>query len=118
MRYPQLGDAVDFPNGSRAIVSHKYGPNILGVCRLADLYGGRFFYGPEHGPPRPGVPEHVSVSGGPHPGYPVGLFEPVIGEYAVVPCWHWRDLPRAGGGVDYLRAVPLWRVRESDYVGL
>lgn len=104
---PQLGEAVELEDGALAVVSVTYSDTDLGVCRVADLYGGAFFYGPTFGPPAPGKREHVEVSGGPHPAYPLAAFRDT-GRTVEVPCWHWRGAPCAGGGVNYRRTVRLW----------
>lgn len=110
-RGPQLGEAVELLDGKLAVISipeAMYGDGVVGVCRVADVYGGGFFYGPNVGPPRPGVPEHVSVSGGPHPALPLAELAPTY-RTAEVSCWHWKSLPCAGGAVYYRRPVRLWK---------
>jgi hypothetical protein len=103
---PKLGDCVEDQDGTRSVISAseaEYGEGWLGICELG---AASIFYGPDgHG----GATEYVSVSGGPHPAVRIAQLE-LAGE-AVIRCWRWKDRPRAGGGEDYQRTVPLWRIR-------
>jgi hypothetical protein len=107
-REPQLGELVRYPSGQLAVVSEQWGPGRILACRLSDVYGGRFFWGPGHGAPSGERDEHVSVSGGPHPAVQVAWLT-LTGETGLVPCWHWRRRPCAGGGQDYARRVRIWQ---------
>jgi hypothetical protein len=114
-REPQLGELVRYPSGQLAVVSEQWGPGRILACRLSDVYGGRFFWGPGHGAPSGERDEHVSVSGGPHPAVQAEWLTPSAEhgveqawETGLVQCWHWRAMPCAGGGQDYTRRVRIW----------
>jgi hypothetical protein len=107
---PKLGDCVELEDGTRAVISvgPDYGPDWLGICELGRA---SIFYGESHR--GDGRGEYVSVSGGPHPGIRRARFL-ATGETADIRCWRWKDRPRAGGGEDYTRTVPLWRLAPAD----
>jgi hypothetical protein len=111
---PQPGDAVrlDGPYwgaelGAIAIIdSTHYGwdwdtgePHVMLVFKASAFRGPRSAYSADQ-------TERVSCSGGPCPFVKLADLTPA-GERAVT-FWRWRDLPRAGGGVEYQRTVPLW----------
>lgn len=51
-------------------------------------------------------PSHVSCSGGPCPGIDPEKLS-LVG-HRTQRFWEWKDIPRAGGGIDYLEPVRLW----------
>jgi hypothetical protein len=51
--------------------------------------------------------EFVSCSGGPAPYLLASLLQPT-GRSRTVTFWRWKDLPCAGGGVNYTLDVPEW----------
>ncbi|MBX3439813.1 MAG: hypothetical protein KF861_20150 [Planctomycetaceae bacterium] len=69
----------------------------------------RSFWGPAFGPPDDADAGAMSTSGGPFKTVPV---EELAGLQAIGReldwFWHWRDWPRAGGGVDYQKEVTVW----------
>lgn len=69
------------------------------------------FWGPSFGPPDGILPMHMSTSGGPFKTLKVRELEglELIAETEDT-FWHWADVPRAGGGVNRLEKVALWRL--------
>lgn len=51
-------------------------------------------------------PTHVSCSGGPCPGVKPDSLRHI--GYDWQRFWDWKDIPRAGGGVDYHALVRIW----------
>jgi hypothetical protein len=71
----------------------------------------RTFWGPDFGPPDGSRPLCMSTSGGPFKTITLSLIEPLerLGTQLDT-FWHWRDWPRAEGGVDYQREVTVWEL--------
>ncbi len=69
------------------------------------------FWGPSFGPPDGTSPMKMDTSGGPFKTVKIKALEglELLGEEEDR-FWHWRDKPCAGGGVDRLVSVSLWRV--------
>lgn len=69
------------------------------------------FWGPDFGPPDGTKRLHMSTSGGPFKTITLSLIEPLerLGTQLDT-FWHWRDWPRAGGGVEYQREVTVWKL--------
>ena len=93
---PQPGDAV--------IASGKYGvidsdPLFKDEGKVLVVFGASAFR------PR-SKPEYVSCSGGPCPFIPTDRLT-LVG-HRTQRFWEWKDIPRAGGGVEYLEPVRLW----------
>jgi hypothetical protein len=110
---PRPGDVVEIVGdryyakngkaGCRGVIdSTMYGEDLFMVVLGASAFFGCSSERPscthEH--------ECVSCSGGPCPA--VHLNELVAGGQISHRFWHWKDYPRAGGGVDYVRLVNLW----------
>ena len=96
---------------------------LLRVCECAgwatpgrDIYVAprnqvRTFWEPDFGPPDGNRPLQMSTSGGPFKTITLSLSEPLerLGTQLDT-FWHWRDWPRAGGGVEYQREVTVWKL--------
>ena len=71
----------------------------------------RTFWGPEFGPPGGTKRLHMSTSGGPFKTITLSLIEPLERLGTQLDTFrHWRDWPRAGGGVEYQREVTVWKL--------
>lgn len=87
--------------------------------RLAPRRSVSTFWGPSFGPPGHGKPMHMSTSGGPFKTAKIKELEglTLIGEGDDT-FWHWEDSPKAGGGVERIERVALWRLpvlKDSHY---
>jgi len=92
------------------LVAQRYEWQPPEETMIVQLKKAQVFWGPSSGPPREGYPEVLSVSGGPFSIMRIGDNVPDIRPigHASLPCWHWKGLPCAGGGVEYTRKVRLW----------
>ncbi len=118
--YPKPGDLIQVERSEWYAVQDG---EFLRVCEEPgwaisgrDIYVAprahvRTFWGPNQGAPDGNKREHLSTSGGPFKTVTLVLIPiPIFVERRLDDFWHWRDWPRAGGGVEYQREVALWRL--------
>jgi hypothetical protein len=107
---PQPGDAVRLDSatyygareGAIAIIDSTH-YDWEGRCLI--VFAASAFRGPETAY-SPDQTESVSCSGGPCPLVRMADLKPAGTREQRF--WRWRDMPRANGGVNYRRTVPLW----------
>jgi hypothetical protein len=71
----------------------------------------RTFWGPNYGEPDGIKPIYMSTSGGPFKTITLSRIAPLERWRTQLDMfWRWRDRPRAGGGLEYQRAVTVWKL--------
>lgn len=93
--------------GQRGVIDggNHYGDDLLMVVFAPSAHRRRPTADDPH-------PDYVSVSGGPCP--PIRPDELTFVGTTEQRFWCWKDLPRAGGGIDYTDTVNLWSWTPAD----
>jgi len=126
-------DLGTFPVYHNPIDKNNPTPGDVAVCLTDDYYAGEvgkrgvlemhsygeglimLTFGPSAFRPIDTDDGYVSVSGGPCPA--IERDSLIFLGTTTQRFWHWKDRPRAGGGVDYFMNVGLWGWNGETYKG-